>query len=323
MDKKTKVSYYEFPIINHKGDLQWFGQYVTLLFSLPDKNEVIGFLAVGRNITEKKYKDSIILSQQTDLNNSIEIAKKTLRSQMPKEEILKEIFGEIFILQLQKQNISGDFYWSNQVNDYTIIVLGDTSSQGVRSSFSSILLITTLNAIVTEKNIHNPGRILDELDARLKNTIHEFTNNLDEFNGFKITICTFNDRTNSIEYASAGALLLLHDGTSFSLRKGDSKLIGDYNLNNFQQYVTHHSNIEQDTTIYLFSDGLQNQQGGVINKRYSLKRLIELLSQNISLPMKNQKEMIHLEINNWIASSEQNDDITLIGIRKHKNKPNR
>lgn len=317
VQKGEKVTYFEFPILDKENQLQWFGQYVTLLFDTADHSEATGFLSVGRNITDRIKKDKIIEAQSTDIKSSIHYAKRIQLNLLPPNEKIESYFSESFILYKPKDIVSGDFYWFNQFGNYTILAVGDGTGHGVPGAFMSILGINLLNSIILEKQIHDPGRILDELDHRLKQMLSERKQGQSVNDGIEIAICVFNEETETLEYACAGAKLIIHDGSSFSVRKGDNKHIGDYHKD-FQRYITHHSNIENDTTIYLFTDGFHNQFGGVLNKKFSIKRLLELFIQNISLPLKTQKEMFETELEAWKSTTEQTDDITIIGVRTTK-----
>lgn len=312
---KEKVSYFEFPIVDANEQIQWFGQYVTLLFPAGNSEKAIGFLAVARNITEKIKKDSIIAAQSADITASINYAKRIQLSLLPSAEKIERFFPDSFVIYKPKDTVSGDFYWCNQIDHYTIIAVGDGTGHGVPGAFMSILGFKILNSIILEKQVHNPGRILDELDHRLKTMFLEGEQEQKINDGIEISICVFNEQTKTYEYACAGSKIMIHDGISFSVRKGDNKHIGDYQ-EDFQGYITHYGNIENDTTIYLFTDGFHDQFGGIQNKKYSIRRLLELFTQNISLPLKTQKKIFEDELNNWKSDTEQTDDITIIGIRK-------
>lgn len=308
-----KVSYFEFPIIDSKNQLQWFGQYATLLYAIGDSSTVVGFLVVGRNITEKIKKDSLIAAQSADITASINYAKRIQLNLLPSSDKIEHFFSESFIIYKPKDIVSGDFYWCNQLGDYTIVAVGDGTGHGVPGAFMSILGINLLNSIIMEKHILDPGRILDELDIKLKHMLSE--GNQQRINdGIEVTICIYNERNKTLEYACAGSKLMLHDGKSFSIRKGDSKHIGDEHPN-FQGYVSHHQPVNSETTIYLFTDGFYDQFGGFQQKKYSIRRLLELLMQNISLPLKTQQKIIIEEFENWKSTTEQTDDVTIIGLR--------
>lgn len=318
LSKKEKVTYFEFPMLDKDNNLQWFGQYVTLLFAAGDQEEAIGYLAVGRNITERIKKDSIIFSQSADIKASFNYAKRIQMNLLPSNEKMGSYFQESFVIFKPKDIVSGDFYWCNQVDDYLFIAVGDGTGHGVPGAFMSILGINLLNSIILEKQIYEPGRILDELDKRLKFMLNGGSQEETIRDGIEITICVINNKLNTLEYACAGSKIIIHDGHSFSIRKGDSKHIGESH-DDFQGYITHYNNIEPDTTLYLFTDGFQDQFGGLQNKKFSIRRLLELFIQNISLPLSNQQLIIEEEFNSWKEQNEQTDDVTIIGLRKTKN----
>lgn len=317
INSDERVSYIELPIYNSKNELEWFGQYLTKLYSnAVNSKDVTGFLVVGRNITEKLRQDKLIAEQQSNITSSINYAKRIQINLLPSFEKIQDCFFEHFIIYRPKDIVSGDFYWCTTSGDFTIIAIGDGTGHGVPGAFMSILGINLLNSIVIEKNIIDPGLILDELDMRLKQMLYD--GNQQKINdGIEITICVLNTKMNTIDYACAGSKLIIHDGNAFSFRKGDNKHIGD-TQDNFNNYITHHYFIENETTIYFFTDGYYDQFGGIEHKKYSVRRLMELLMQNISLPMPAQKEIIEAEFISWKADSEQTDDITIIGLRIKK-----
>jgi serine phosphatase RsbU (regulator of sigma subunit) len=66
------------------------------------------------------------------------------------------------------------------------------------------------------------------------------------------------------------------------------------------------------------TDGFQDQFGGVKNKKFSFRRLLELLEANNRLPLQEQKTMIEEEFEKWKLNVEQTDDVTIIGLRGFK-----
>ncbi|MFZ4621752.1 MAG: PAS domain S-box protein, partial [Bacteroidota bacterium] len=65
---KTKSSYMEFPALKRNGEEVILGQSVELLF---DKNTVTGFLAIARNITERKLVEEEISRRQQQLDTVV------------------------------------------------------------------------------------------------------------------------------------------------------------------------------------------------------------------------------------------------------------
>ncbi|HLU86993.1 MAG TPA: SpoIIE family protein phosphatase [Taishania sp.] len=315
LEEQEKVSYFEFPLEDKNGYLQWFGQLVTLLVE-PATNKPKGYLAVSRNITERVKKDNIIENQRVNIQAGFNYAHRIQMSLLPSSEKLSSYFKEQFVFFKPKDIVSGDFYWCNQIDNYLLVAVGDSTGHGVPGAFMSILGINLLNSIVLEKQLIEPGRILNELDVQLKQMMHSGNDPRYQLNdGIEITVCAFNLATNEFEYACAGSKIILHDGHTISIRKGDSKHIGD-TIDNFQGYVTHYLTINNQTTIYLLTDGFQDQFGGIHNKKYSLRRLMELINQNVSLPLAIQGEFLEEEFESWKNKNEQTDDATIVALRK-------
>ncbi len=97
--------------------------------------------------------------------------------------------------------------------------------------------------------------------------------------------------------------------------KGDNKHIGDFE-HNFTGYNTHYANFENSYNLFLITDGFQDQFGGPKDKKFSFRRLLELLESNINLPLKEQRKMIENDFDQWIGENEQTDDVSILSIRK-------
>lgn len=313
LQNDIKVTYYEFPIIDASGKTQWLGQHVSLLYSVSDNKKAVGFLVVARNITQKLKQDSIIAMQSSDIKSSISYAKRIQMNLLPAISKFHNHFDDGFVYYKPKDIVSGDFYWCNQLGDYTIVAVGDGTGHGVPGAFMSILGINLLNSIILENHIYDPGSILDEMDERLNLMLQE--GNIQKINdGMEITICVINRKRNTLQYACAGSKMLIHDGENFSIRKGDNKHIGD-SRPNFSNYITHHYDLVKETTIYMFTDGYYDQFGGIQQKKFSIKRLIDLFMVNIRLPLPSQAVLIASEFIEWMADNEQTDDVTVVGLR--------
>jgi len=68
-------------------------------------------------------------------------------------------------------------------------------------------------------------------------------------------------------------------------------------------------------TIYLMSDGYEDQFGGPNNKKFFSKNLKQLLIANCQFSMEEQKNHLEKALAEWIGDSEQIDDITILGTK--------
>ena len=65
----------------------------------------------------------------------------------------------------------------------------------------------------------------------------------------------------------------------------------------------------------MFSDGYTDQIGGRENKKFSRKRLFELMANNKNISMQEQLQLLELTLEKWAGNSMQIDDILVAGFR--------
>ena len=80
-------------------------------------------------------------------------------------------------------------------------------------------------------------------------------------------------------------------------------------------FTNHEIQLQKGDTIYLMSDGFQDQFGGPNGKKYKSYQLKKLLIDNSEKSLSEQKEVLETTLINWIGRGEQIDDITILGIK--------
>ncbi|KXJ04254.1 hypothetical protein AC249_AIPGENE28383, partial [Exaiptasia diaphana] len=125
------------------------------------------------------------------------------------------------------------------------------------------------------------------------------------------------DKSDEIAYACAGSRFLIHQQGYFTMFKGNNTHIGDEKAPGFRGYHTQYASFKPDDTIYLITDGFQDQFGGLKNKKFSFRRLLELLESNINLPLQDQQKMIDKEFDQWKGKQPQTDDVSIIAIKRN------
>jgi PAS domain S-box-containing protein len=308
-------SYKELPITKKNGEILWVGQSLTTIFSVGSNRQVIGFIALARDITDIRAQQEIIREQRDSITSSINYARRIQYNLLPNENLFKAHFKEHFIISKPKDIVSGDFYWMKQIEDYTVLVVADCTGHGVPGSFMTLLGFNLLNSIVLEGRTIVPSKILNELDHKLIEYLPKGKGETTVNDGMEVTICVFNNKTNNMSYACAGSRFLAIENGDFTMFKGDNKHIGDIE-DDFLGYNTYFKEFHNDFNLFLFSDGFQDQFGGPKDKKYSFRRLIELFEANINLPLTEQGRIIEADFENWIGDKEQTDDVTILSVTR-------
>ena len=313
--KKLESTYFEFPVIRKTGEIFWIGQNVTTLFDVNDMNKVKGYLSVARDITEKRNQDQIIRQQSDDITASINYARRIQFNLLPNQENFDRSFDESFVMYRPKDIVSGDFYYLEDVDHYSILVAADCTGHGVPGSFMTLLGINLLNSIIQENKVTDPAEILNQLNARLLYVLPRGMGDDKITDGMEVTVCIFDHNTGNMKYACAGSKFLVHHKDKLELYKGDIYHIGDTLNFGTDKFTSHEVTLGPNDTVYLFSDGFQDQFGGRKDKKFSFRRLYNVLSSNIRLSLFHQYGMIEEEFSEWKGETDQTDDVMIIGIR--------
>lgn len=308
-------SYFEFPVITKSGEKIWLGQHTTTLYEPGSKSKIRGFLAVARDITEKRKQQKIIEEQQRNITSSIHYAKRIQLNLLPNSNQFDKSFEESAVFFKPKDIVSGDFYWMEKINQFTIFALGDCTGHGVPGSFMTLLGINLLNSIVLENQITSPGEILNQLDEKLIKVLPRGIGDNKVNDGMEISVCSFNHETNELIYACAGSRFIIYKDGVFTVCKINNKHIGDYRDSFINGYDEQSLIINKDDIVYLLTDGFQDQFGGERNKKFNFKRILTILEANIDQSLEYQKNKLEIEFSDWKGDYEQTDDLAFIALK--------
>ena len=248
----------------------------------------------------------------TDLQASIDYAQRLQNTILPSEQIIRDMFPEVFVLFKPKATVSGDFYWFKNSGGKKIFAAADCTGHGVPGAFMSLVGHNVLNQVT--KVYTRPSQILNNVNRMSAEVMRtdETTSFLRD--GMDIAICALDEQKMTLEYSGAHNSLYLVRGESLTEYEGDPFGIGSF-TGTEKEFTNHEINVEKGDCVYVFSDGYADQFGGPRNKKFMRKNLRALLQANASLPMDQQLNALNTALVNWQGSNEQVDDILVIGIR--------
>ncbi len=118
-----------------------------------------------------------------------------------------------------------------------------------------------------------------------------------------------------MEYAGAfNALWLLRDNAIMEI-KADKQPVGLFLGEELKSFTNNEIAIQKGDAVYVFTDGFADQFGGPKGKKFKYKQLQNILLENSSKSMPEQKTILESSISAWQGNLEQIDDILIIGIR--------
>lgn len=277
-------------------------------------------------------KQKLLLEESNkEIKASISYAKRIQSAILPSIRVVKENLELSFILYKPKDIVAGDFYWMepfiNESNSKGVLFAAcDCTGHGVPGAMVSVICNNALNRAVREFKLTAPGEILDKTREIV---MEEFEKSDDEVkDGMDISLASFeylesgNQRKAIIKWAGANNPLwiLKKDDEQMTEVKPDKQPIGKYDR--ISSFTTHEIILEKEDIVYLFTDGYQDQFGGVneINGKEGGKKLKAAVFKKLLISLRNepiekQKDLIDNYFETWKGNLDQVDDVCVIGVK--------
>jgi PAS domain S-box-containing protein len=281
-----------------------------------NENELETILFVGHDITEAKQIELEIQDKNRKIGDSINYAQRIQSSILPDIRIVRESLPKSFIYYKPRDVVSGDFPWFFRRGDEIYIAAVDCTGHGVPGALLSFVGYFLLNSIVDHERKLTAAEICDMLHFGVRKTLKQEMEDAEARDGMDIAFCKINHKEKEVQYAGAHRPLYLLRGKELTEFKGDRKAIGGIphrkkDEENFTNYII---NYKRGDKIFFFSDGLPDQLGGPEGKKYSPRRIRDLIIENFDLPIEKYSNLFEEDFEKWKGDNKQIDDVLLIGI---------
>ncbi len=261
--------------------------------------------------------------QLTKSNNkitaSINYAKRIQRAILPQRSAMIKVFEDSLALLKPRDIVSGDFFWFAQKGSIAYVAVADCTGHGVPGAIMSMIGSVLLNECVNVMDLNQPDEILNTLHNSIRKALKQDSS--DNRDGMDIALCAYNPSTRVIHYAGAHIPLIyiLEDGT-LHIIKADKMAIGGMQQEVTREFTLHHLQLpDQKATVYLVTDGFQDQFGGQKGdqptQKFMARRLHQKLVSIHAEPMIEQYRILEETFNEWKGDEAQTDDVLVIGFR--------
>ncbi|TAH29968.1 MAG: hypothetical protein EAZ06_04920 [Cytophagales bacterium] len=247
------------------------------------------------------------------IKSSINASKIIQSSILPSHKTLQQVLKDYFILYQPKDEVSGDFYWIQEIEKGFVLACIDCTGHGVPGAFMTTIANSLLDEIIILEKNNTPSQILERLNQRINIVLkQDETNNQ---NGMDISIITLikEDTHNIVHFAGAKLPLYYYQNEELKIIKGTRKSIGGVYSTN-QTFENHTIILENNTTLYLSTDGFSDQNDEQ-RKKIGDKYFYHILNEIQSFSLAIQKEKLNEILSNQMKNTSQRDDILVIGIR--------
>ncbi len=254
---------------------------------------------------------SLVQEKNTEIVDSINYAQRIQTAILPSDVSLKNALKHYSLFYQPKDIVAGDFYWMHQVEETVYFAVADCTGHGVPGAFMSLLCSNALNRVILENGTVSPGQLLTRARTIIVSEFAKSHMNLND--GMDISICAWNQETNSCSWAGANNPLwvLYPESEEMHEIKGDKQPVGNH-YHHLTDFTTHDVHLKDGARLYLFTDGIADQFGEESGKKFKSKRLKELLLSSREESIYEQMVLVKDNINAWKGNLEQIDDVCLL-----------
>lgn len=250
---------------------------------------------------------------------SITYASRIQKSILPTVNDLHALFRSknAFIFYRPKDIVSGDFYWARKRGDHVIFAVIDCTGHGVPGALMGMVGYDLLNNAVLNNALWQPAEILESMQKGLDLVLRQHQRKSGD--GMAISLCTYDLKQKKLYFSGARHPLLYFQDGEMKLIKGELQSIGGYKKHIVKPhpFPQHELAITSPTSIYLYSDGFQDQFGSSKNKKFMAGKFRKLIQEIEPLPSNQQEIELDQVLSKWMyeGNERQMDDITIIGIK--------
>jgi serine phosphatase RsbU (regulator of sigma subunit) len=286
----------------------FFASYgIEVLF----RNEFIQNLKIEKEKQEIVKINKLLNQKNFEIEASVRYAKGLQEAILPSQAFVNEYLPHNFIYYQPKDIVAGDFYWAEKLDDLFFVAAADSTGHGVPGAIVSVVCSNALNRAINEFRLIETGKILDKTRELVIETFERSSNIVKD--GMDISLLSIDLKNKKTFWSGANNPLWYIQNNKIKEIKADKQSIGktDYP----KPFTTHQIDYLENTTFYLFTDGLADQFGGPNGKKFKYRQLSDLLIKINNLSQKQQVDSINKAFSDWKDDLEQVDDVCLISIK--------
>jgi len=316
--EKEVISEYDIDDYKDKTDLT-VDKLNTLMFSsLRAYGEMMRIEGLVRERTARIEEQNDELKRKNqDIVDSMTYARRIQTALLPPVEYINQYVNNFYVFFKPKDIVSGDLYWFSRIGDASIVANIDCTGHGIPGALMSIFAYNLLNQVVNFELNERPAEILYSLDEKLRGYLESQHGNEENHvrDGMDLTVMRLDHTTQEVSFASANRPVYHFSSGELEVIDGDKNPIGSFAFYPEKQFTEHKRRFANGDRIFLFTDGITDQFGGENGKKFTSKRLRELLLATIDLTLGEQMSELNSVFEEWKKAHSQTDDISFLAIQ--------
>ncbi len=247
---------------------------------------------------------------------SIKYASRIQKSLLPLESQFQTAFSDYSVKWHPKDIVGGDIYWLKTFTSGSVLCVCDCTGHGTPGAFLTMLVVSELEAAVSEQNCNDTAHIIWELEQRLVNV---FKRNVGEENTVNKDGCDlavlFIDNDGSVTFSSGHTHIFVCDGNEVTQYKGQKIFVGEGELESKHDIKVSKIPPNPENKFYIASDGLFDQPGGEHSRPYGYRGFKKIILENHYEKQTVISDKIWNAFEQWRGKEPRVDDFELITFK--------
>lgn len=269
-----------------------------------------------RQSTVLRQQASRLAQSTRDTLSSLKYARKIQNSLLPAPQFFAKSFADYGILWEPRDMVGGDIYWLRRFQGGTVLCVCDCTGHGTPGALLTMLVVSALNAIVTEENCADPADILWQLEQRLVLTLNVSQGAKGGAyirDGADLALL-FIDPQGGVSVASAQMRLFVCDGKTVESFRGQKLSLGEGRIKSRDQINTIHLPPVPGACYYIVSDGLFEQVGGPSQIPFGYSAFKEIILSRHGQLLQEVVHAVREAFEAYRGGESRRDDVTLVGF---------
>ncbi len=293
---------------------------------LNSKNEIIGNAnsALQSALNELSEKNREII-------DSINYATYIQRATLPNITQHSSDMLQFELFFAPKDIVSGDFYFSFQLNSQSIFGVADCTGHGVPGAMVSLVGMNSLEKVIREEKNMDTGEMVESLNQHVLESLGHGSEEIND--GMDLSFCHLDHENNLLHFTGANhSAYIIRENTivdenifnEYVQQKGRTDLLTLISLNGTRRPIgkSHSSKpfnevifkLHKGDRIVLFSDGYADQIGGDFSKKLKKGALLDFILNSGELSVSNQLDFMKSKFAIWKGNHDQVDDVCMLFV---------
>jgi hypothetical protein len=220
----------------------------------------------------------------TEMMDSVNYAGRIQSSLLPNRLALQTGLRSVGVLWEPRDVVGGDVYWRTEEDhdgSFTLALI-DCTGHGVPGSLMSMLVVSVLNRIYSEKPEIGPGEALSKLGNLVRSALNQDREDCQSNDGFDAGLCKINTKTQTVAFAGArtNCFIVPKENVPVIRLLGEKQALGYPGQIPYVPLEEYELPLDTCQTFFMASDGILDQPGGDNSVAFGPRRLLQHIEKN-------------------------------------------